>query len=164
MNKTTWSIAVLGGLIILSLVGLIIITAEGPDENPPVTSFEECVEAGNPVMESYPRQCRSDSGEVFVETVDEEVSGTITEIDNSQIAADGPTEITLESDSETVIVAVPSMGINLCAAADNIIDISSLEVGDVLDVRGRLDMEGRIVPCESELHYLELSSEEETET
>ncbi len=31
-----------------------------------ITSFEECVEAGNPVMESYPRQCTVD-GQTFVE-------------------------------------------------------------------------------------------------
>lgn len=35
-----------------------------------VSSFEECVEAGNPVMESYPRQCRSAGGVLFVEDVD----------------------------------------------------------------------------------------------
>ena len=33
-----------------------------------VTSFEECVAAGNPVMESYPRQCRAD-GVTYVEQV-----------------------------------------------------------------------------------------------
>jgi len=35
-----------------------------------VTSFDECVEAGNPVMESYPRQCRHD-GQLFVEQIEE---------------------------------------------------------------------------------------------
>ena len=34
-----------------------------------VSSFEECVAAGNPVMESYPRQCRSKNGELFVEQI-----------------------------------------------------------------------------------------------
>ena len=34
-----------------------------------VDSFEECVEAGYPVMESYPRQCRTSDGRSFVETV-----------------------------------------------------------------------------------------------
>lgn len=33
-----------------------------------VTSFNECVEAGNPVMESYPRQCRH-GGQTFVENI-----------------------------------------------------------------------------------------------
>ena len=37
-----------------------------------VTNFQECVEAGNPVMESYPRQCRHD-GETFTEFVGNEV-------------------------------------------------------------------------------------------
>lgn len=35
-----------------------------------ITSFEECVEAGNPVMESYPRQCRA-GGETFVEEIEQ---------------------------------------------------------------------------------------------
>ncbi|MGH2500608.1 MAG: hypothetical protein ACRDF0_11040 [Candidatus Limnocylindria bacterium] len=35
---------------------------------PPPTSFEECVRQGNPVMESYPRQCRA-GGRLFVEAL-----------------------------------------------------------------------------------------------
>jgi len=31
--------------------------------------FEECVAAGNPVMESYPRQCRTPDGKHFVEII-----------------------------------------------------------------------------------------------
>lgn len=33
-----------------------------------ITNFEECAAAGNPVMESYPRQCRA-GGRTFVEIV-----------------------------------------------------------------------------------------------
>ena len=35
-----------------------------------IESFEECVAAGNPVMESYPRQCKTTDGKNFVEVVD----------------------------------------------------------------------------------------------
>lgn len=31
-----------------------------------ITNFDECVAAGNPIMESYPRQCNVE-GEIFVE-------------------------------------------------------------------------------------------------
>ncbi|HEY4499195.1 MAG TPA: Gmad2 immunoglobulin-like domain-containing protein [Candidatus Paceibacterota bacterium] len=34
-----------------------------------ITSFEKCVAAGNPVMESYPRQCRTPGGENFTEPI-----------------------------------------------------------------------------------------------
>lgn len=34
-----------------------------------ITNFQECVQAGYPVMESYPRQCRTQKGEVFVEEI-----------------------------------------------------------------------------------------------
>jgi len=35
-----------------------------------ITTFEECVSAGNPVMESHPRQCRTVDGGHFVEKID----------------------------------------------------------------------------------------------
>jgi len=44
----------------------------GKDNNQPITNFMECLEAGNAVMESYPRQCRA-GGEVFVEHVGNEL-------------------------------------------------------------------------------------------
>ena len=34
-----------------------------------INSFEECVSAGNPVMESYPQQCRTADGKHFVEKI-----------------------------------------------------------------------------------------------
>ncbi len=34
-----------------------------------IGSFEECVAAGYPVMESYPRQCRTSDGQTFVEYI-----------------------------------------------------------------------------------------------
>lgn len=40
---------------------------------PLINSFEECVEAGNPVMESYPRQCRASDGKMFVEDIGNEI-------------------------------------------------------------------------------------------
>ncbi len=38
-----------------------------------VNSFEECAEAGYPVMESYPRQCRTDDGKTFTEDIGNEI-------------------------------------------------------------------------------------------
>lgn len=34
-----------------------------------ITNFESCANSGNPVMESYPRQCRTADGRLFVEEV-----------------------------------------------------------------------------------------------
>lgn len=38
-----------------------------------ITNFDECVAAGNPVMESYPRQCSTEDGESFVEDIGNEL-------------------------------------------------------------------------------------------
>ena len=51
-------------------------TSEVEDSNNTgaITSFEECIAAGNPAMESYPRQCRTQEGQHFVEDIED---GTI---------------------------------------------------------------------------------------
>jgi len=38
-----------------------------------VSNFNECASLGNPVMESYPRQCRTSNGKTFVEDVGNEL-------------------------------------------------------------------------------------------
>lgn len=43
---------------------------------PIVATFEECVEAGFPVLESYPRRCMASSGETFTEDVGNELEKT----------------------------------------------------------------------------------------
>ncbi len=52
-----------------------------PTEVSSAHSFEECVAEGNPVMESYPRQCRTVDGKHFVENITTQVipatSGTV---------------------------------------------------------------------------------------
>jgi hypothetical protein len=51
--------------LLFGLFALIIIAACQPQ----ISSFEECAAAGNPIMESYPRQCRAD-GQTFVEKIE----------------------------------------------------------------------------------------------
>lgn len=38
-------------------------------QNAQITNFDQCVAAGYPVMESYPRQCTLPGGRFFVEQV-----------------------------------------------------------------------------------------------
>jgi hypothetical protein len=42
-----------------------------------INSFEECVSAGNAVMESYPRQCRTTDGKNFVEEIDSKMNSEL---------------------------------------------------------------------------------------
>ena len=43
-----------------------------------VSNFQECLDAGYPVMESYPRQCSVPTGETFVEETEDEFYGSST--------------------------------------------------------------------------------------
>jgi len=50
---------------------------------PGVNSFEECVSAGYPVMESYPRQCKTPDGKTFTEDIGNELEKSdLIKIDN----------------------------------------------------------------------------------
>ena len=43
-----------------------------PEEE--ITSFEECIEAGYPPLESYPRQCQTPDGRTFIEEISYETT------------------------------------------------------------------------------------------
>lgn len=58
-----------------------------------IDSFEACVQAGNPVLESYPRQCRAAGGQLFVEEVETGVlEGGVTIGPFSPVARQGAPE------------------------------------------------------------------------
>lgn len=61
-------IALAGGLVFLY-------TAQKKPRAVPA-NFEECVIAGNPVLESYPRQCRAPNGKTFIEDMGNEPEKT----------------------------------------------------------------------------------------
>ena len=70
MNKIFFTLA--GALVVLIAAFFLLnsyIYREKQGE-PGINSFEECAAAGNPVMESYPRQCRSQDGRLFVEEIE----------------------------------------------------------------------------------------------
>ena len=42
-----------------------------------MNSFGDCAKAGYPIMESYPRQCKTPDGTTYIEQVDKEIQKTI---------------------------------------------------------------------------------------
>lgn len=66
---STWIIAV--GFISLTVI-LAACSGLVPGGEAEINSFQECVDAGQPVMESYPRQCRNPEGTLFVEDIGNE--------------------------------------------------------------------------------------------
>jgi hypothetical protein len=58
----------IAAILILVILGATVYLAQNASR-PFVASFQECVDAGYPVMESYPRQCRVPDGETYVESV-----------------------------------------------------------------------------------------------
>lgn len=78
IHLVIFAVAVLGIIILLS----------GRTETTPATSFAECVAEGNPVMESYPRQCRS--GE---QTFTEHIGNELEKMDLIKLTTPRPNDI-----------------------------------------------------------------------
>ncbi len=59
--------------------------------NPP-QNFADCAAAGNPIMESYPRQCRTQNGTLFVETLSDTIlaAPTTSTATTSSVTAPSP--------------------------------------------------------------------------
>ncbi len=66
MNKNT-AIA-LSAILTVAVLTLLILKFAGPSAN--ARTFEQCAAEGNPIMESYPRQCRFPDGTLTVELID----------------------------------------------------------------------------------------------
>jgi hypothetical protein len=78
MSKTT--VWVIVGLLIVFLAGFFVYYQREnvAKEVGFITSFEDCVSAGYPVMESYPRQCTTPEGNVYTEELDATDEGVST--------------------------------------------------------------------------------------
>lgn len=76
-------------LIVLVIGGTItgmILSGENTETQEDVSSFEECVEAGNRVMESYPEKCRTEDGRTFTR----DVGNVLEKTDMVQVTAPRP--------------------------------------------------------------------------
>ena len=56
-------------VLVMLIVAALFIQTGKPKRSVKVTNFEQCQSAGFPVLESYPRQCTTPDGRLFVESM-----------------------------------------------------------------------------------------------
>lgn len=69
MNPSTKTTTLIGILIVLVIVaGLLLALSQTAKEQRmlSIQSYDDCAKAGYPIMESYPSQCRTSDGRLFV--------------------------------------------------------------------------------------------------
>jgi hypothetical protein len=98
MNKSTNQQAI-GGVIAFALAILALIFWFMSDQ-PEITTFEECLEAGNQIQEIYPRRCVTPEGEVFTEEVDLEIPPSYSGPDTGEFQGEGQPAIPPEPPRE----------------------------------------------------------------
>ena len=57
-------------LLVILVVSFFVFNYERQDSSLEITNFQECVDAGNVVMEMYPAQCLTPDGKIFVQDID----------------------------------------------------------------------------------------------
>lgn len=142
-------------LIVSGVIGLLLVitTYSLQDKKAPVE--EMVLDTSEEKVIDMTKQRDSDTPTAFESGVEIGTDGTVLTVDTSGVAADNPALITFRTDGNSVhLIAVPSMGIQLCAATKSIADVSTITPGDRVSVRGKTDGEGRVVPCESDTHQL----------
>lgn len=70
MFKKKKFLVIISFVVLVVLVLLFVMFGEGPSED--INTFEECVDAGYPTVETYPEQCFASDGRIFVQEVDED--------------------------------------------------------------------------------------------
>lgn len=68
MIKAEKAIIILGAFLLVALLvgGIIVFSIP---TTPKITNFDQCVAAGNPILESYPEQCKTKSGQSFTKQI-----------------------------------------------------------------------------------------------
>ena len=74
MKKITILYVALIGFGLAFFAGMFLLKEEVVSPTVEIKSFEDCALAGFPIMESYPRQCRTDVGDLFVEDIGDELN------------------------------------------------------------------------------------------
>ncbi len=67
MNKQTLLVLIVGIILAVGVGFVLMPKKKEIVEVPLISNFEECAAAGYSIMESYPMQCRTASGELFVQ-------------------------------------------------------------------------------------------------
>lgn len=74
VEKRAYISFAIAGVLLVVFVVVLVGVFRGGDEAEVPGNFSECVALGYPIAESYPRQCRTPDGTMFVEDVGDEVA------------------------------------------------------------------------------------------
>lgn len=127
-------------LLPLSVIALVLVACVG-GPTPDIATFDECLMAGYPIMESYPRRCAVPGGPTFVEEIAPVIgdlssfTGTLLAVES--IGTEGSTYFAFQGTGGTERAVLEP-------EAEFSIDIRAVATGVALEVRGWRDEDGLV--------------------
>lgn len=128
MNRNAIIIA---AIVILAAIAAVLVFGERSDDLAAITTFEKCRDAGYPVMETYPEQCRTPDGRTFVRDVSREDGQNGSEpgqeaqapVRNVSVAAGSSVSspLTVTGEARGTWMFEASLPLKIVDAADNVI-------------------------------------------
>ncbi len=117
-NKNIIIISV--AVVVLLVAYFVFALSSKKDTVPVISNFEECVVAGNPIMETYPEQCVTEDGRVFVRKIDDSETS---QIDDSIVLPFDPTE---ELTPEEVVSEILARSAELADLSESDVEVVSV--------------------------------------
>jgi hypothetical protein len=99
--------------ILLVTLGFIAYSYGEDQKKQSITSFEECVSAGYPVMTSYPEQCRVPGGTTFVHQIDKSVTWISQTIEPINLSLSYPQELVFKEELAEDGISMRTVGFYL---------------------------------------------------
>jgi hypothetical protein len=108
MNKKTLPL-----LVLLTFLGFLVFSYFKIEKTKSITSFEECVEAGYPVIESYPEKCSVPDGLTFTRQIDEMTTWTAQTVEPMNMSFKYPQELTFQEERAEDGISMRTVGFYL---------------------------------------------------
>lgn len=116
MKKNTKLITV---FVVLLIVGIVVWKYQQTSKVQSINTFEECAQAGYPIMESYPEQCKSPDGRNFTKQVSVQSDTQQETIDEIGLSLEHPKDLVFRKEIADNAGSIRTAGFFLTKGSEN---------------------------------------------
>lgn len=105
--------------IVLLIAGVLVWKYQAHSKIQSITNFDECAQAGYPIMESYPEQCRTPDGQTFTKQVSPQSDLQSETVDEIGLTFQHPKELVFRKEIADNVGSIRTAGFFLTKGSEN---------------------------------------------